>query len=287
MLVAFLEELGIRGSRLSVNSIGCRRCRPAYLEVLREAIEKVSTHLCGDCQRRASTNPLRVLDCKVEADQAYIDRLPTSADSLCQECRDHFARVRELLDLQQVPYGVNPRLVRGLDYYERTTFEITSDALGAQNALGGGGRYDGLSESLGGPSLSGFGFALGEERFLLALPEQDWKQGRIDAYIAPLGAESFQRAVLLAAELRRLGLKVVLEFETRSLKSQMRQADRLRASCVLIFGSDEMARREIKVKDMETGEEKTVTLDATVIQRMMQSMREKDAGLQTKLAETK
>ena len=166
MLMLFLERVGIVQFVLLLNSVGCAKCRPEYVKVLRRALEGVKANLCQDCQRRAETNPLRVLDCKVEADQPLIAKLPSILDHLCAECRQHFASVTAGLKARAIPYEITPRLVRGLDYYTRTTFEITSGALGAQNALLGGGRYDGLAEMIGGPPTPGFGFSIGEERLV-------------------------------------------------------------------------------------------------------------------------
>jgi histidyl-tRNA synthetase len=253
MLVRLLDELEIRSYQLHINSIGCPLCRPAYLKALRERILEILPHLCADCNRRAVTNPLRVFDCKVEADQKYIKTLPAILDFLGEECRQHFTSVRRYLDAQKLAYTVNSRLVRGLDYYQKTTFEIISGALGAQNALLGGGRYDGLSESLGGPPLQGFGFALGEERFILALPEKDYSWARPLVYLAPLGSGCFDFAVGLAAELRRKHIRALFEFDNRSLKAQLRQADKLKIPFVVIFGEDELRRDEVQFKFMSTG----------------------------------
>ena len=169
MLVLFLERVGIREYQLLLNSVGCPKCRAEYLNGLREALQSVKASMCADCQRRAETNPLRVLDCKVEADQPIIEKLPKIIDHLDPECRQHFDRVTSELQARGLAYQVTPRLVRGLDYYTRTTFEITSGALGAQNAVVGGGRYDGLSEMLGGPPTPGIGFSIGQDRLILAV----------------------------------------------------------------------------------------------------------------------
>ena len=169
MLVLFLERVGIREYQLLINSVGCPTCRPAYLEALRQALQDVKATMCEDCQRRADTNPLRVLDCKVEADQPIIEKLPKIIDHLDAECRQHFERVTSELQARGLVYQITPRLVRGLDYYTRTTFEITSGALGAQNAVVGGGRYDGLSEMLGGPPTPSIGFSIGQDRLILAV----------------------------------------------------------------------------------------------------------------------
>src|SRR2546426_2121767 len=171
MLLLFLERVGINSFTLLLNSVGDSKCRPEYIKALRRALGSVKSTMCADCQRRAETNPLRVLDCKVEADQPIIAKLPSILDHLCPECRQHFDRVLGELKQRGIPYEITPRLVRGLDYYTRTTFEITSGALGAQNALLGGGRYDGLSEMIGGPPAPGIGFSIGEDRLVLAVEE--------------------------------------------------------------------------------------------------------------------
>ena len=271
MLVQFLDELQIRSYRLAINSIGCSRCRPQYLDVLRTEISRILPYLCADCRRRAATNPLRVLDCKVEADQPHIDSLPASFKYLCEECRSHFLEVRRSLDASGIPYGVTHRLVRGLDYYEKTTFEITSEALGAQNALLGGGRYDGLSQNIGGPAAPGFGFALGEERFMLALPDKTEAAASAQVCLAPLGVECLDFAARLASELRRRKVSVLLEFEPRSLKAQLRQADRKKIPLVILFGSEELASNQVQCRNMQTGTQTGVPSDTEQILRFIQA----------------
>ncbi|MGB8260764.1 MAG: histidine--tRNA ligase, partial [Terracidiphilus sp.] len=215
MLATLLDELGITGWTLQLNSVGSPADRARYNDVLRAALKDVAPKMCADCQRRAETNPLRVLDCKVAEDQPYIDALPKIADSLDEESRAHFAAVTAALDAAGVPYALNPRLVRGLDYYTRTTFEFTHGGLGAQNALLGGGRYDGLSEAIGGPRAPGIGFAMGEDRLVLTLLAQETAVAqKADAFIAPLGdakdevklSQMNAAALVLARELRHKGL---------------------------------------------------------------------------------
>jgi len=209
MLATLLDELGIGGWVLKINSVGSASDRPRYIEVLREALKPVVGQMCEDCQRRAVTNPLRVLDCKVPQDQPFIDALPKMADSLDEDSKAHFAAVCAALDAAGVPYIRDHRLVRGLDYYTRTTFEFTHDAgLGTQNALLGGGRYDGLSEAIGGPKAPGIGFAMGEDRLVLTLQAHEAAKAELlDAYIAPLGEAQNAAALELARELRRGGLR--------------------------------------------------------------------------------
>src|SRR5487761_287630 len=211
MLATLLDELKITGWTLELNSVGSAQDRPRYVQALREALADVAPTLCVDCQRRAVTNPLRVLDCKVPEDQDKINALPKIADFLDEDSRAHFAAVLAALDACGVPYRVIPRLVRGLDYYTRTTFEFTHGGLGAQNALLGGGRYDGLSEAIGGPKAPGIGFAMGEDRLVLTLQALETAvQIKADAFIAPLGENMNPAALALARTLRRAGLTVEL-----------------------------------------------------------------------------
>jgi histidyl-tRNA synthetase len=247
--LAYLEACGVQDLELVLNSTGDAQCRPAYVETLRAALRKEAGRLCADCQRRTETNPLRVLDCKVPEDQPIIDGLPKIADHLCAECRDHFAEVRRELDLLGIRYRLDHRLVRGLDYYTRTTFEVTSGALGAQNSVLGGGRYDGLVKELGGPDLTGIGFALGMERLVMLLPRAG-REGRCDVFLAPLVPEALDPALLLQRDLRRAGLRVLMDNEGRGLKSQMKKADKLGARFVAIRGEDERAKDVWMVRDM-------------------------------------
>jgi len=249
LALAYLDACGVRQHEVVLNSVGDKRCRPAYVEALRAALRDRASRLCADCQRRAETNPLRVLDCKVPEDQAAIDALPRIGDHLCPECRDHFAEVRRQLGLLGIPHVLNHRLVRGLDYYVRTTFEVTSPELGAQNSVLGGGRYDGLVRDLGGPDVAAIGFALGLERLVLLHPAAE-DERRCDVFLVALAAAGLDRALLLQRELRKAGVRVMLDAEARSVKARMRLADRLRARYVAILGEDEMARGVWSVRDM-------------------------------------
>jgi len=220
--------------------------------------------MCADCQRRAETNPLRVLDCKVPEDQPYIDALPRIADHLNQESEKHFAAVTAALDAAGVPYVRNHRLVRGLDYYTRTTFEFTHGGLGAQNALLGGGRYDGLSEALGGPKAPGIGFAMGEDRLILTLQAiQEQKMVLADAFIAPLSAELNPEALELARELRRAGLRAELGDGGFRLKKSFEIANKL-ARKIVLLGEDEMQSGILTVKDFASGEQVKVARDELI-----------------------
>ena len=261
MLATLLDELGITGWTLHLNSVGSKEDRARYNETLRAALVPVVGQMCEDCQRRAVTNPLRVLDCKVPADQPIIDTLPVIADSLDEASRAHFAAVLAALDAAGVPYTRNHRLVRGLDYYTRTTFEFTHGGLGAQNALLGGGRYDGLSEAIGGPKAPGIGFAMGEDRLVLTLQALETaQQEKVDAFIAPLGDAKDEAALTrinaaalaLARELRRAGLRVELGEGSFRLKKSFEVADKT-ARRIVILGEDELQSGILTVKTFSTG----------------------------------
>lgn len=253
MLATLLDELGITGWTLHLNSVGSAADRARYNEALREALVPLAPQMCEDCQRRAVTNPLRVLDCKVPADQPMIETLPRIADSLDAESIAHFAAVTAALDAAGVPYTRNHRLVRGLDYYTRTTFEFTHGGLGAQNALLGGGRYDGLSEMIGGPKAPGIGFAMGEDRLVLTLQSLESAPPQVaDAYIAPLGEGMNAAALSLAKELRHAGLHVELGEGSFRLKKSFDAADKT-ARCIVILGEDELQSGILTVKTFSTG----------------------------------
>jgi histidyl-tRNA synthetase len=262
MLASLLDELGVRGWRLELNSVGNAEDRALYNKALREALAPVKDKLCPDNQRRAETNPLRVLDSKDEQDQEIINGLPKIADFLSEESRDHFAQVRAALDACGVEYRVNQRLVRGLDYYTRTTFEFTvpdGSGLGTQNALLGGGRYDGLSEMLGGPKAPGIGFAIGEDRLILTLQAQAEAkvEPKLDAFVAPMGIPQNAAALVLAKELRAAGLAIEVGDGSFRLKKSFEAADKL-ARRMVILGEDEVASGILTVKDFSAGEQTKV-----------------------------
>jgi histidyl-tRNA synthetase len=259
-----VTELGIAPVDLVVNSVGCAECRPAFQEALVAALGADLARLCADCHRRAATNPLRIYDCKVEADQPIIDRLPRSVDYLCEPCRTHFAGVQAQLDAWGIPWRLSHRLVRGLDYYTRTTFEVLGESLGAQNALLGGGRYDGLVKVLGGPDRPGIGFAAGLERLVLALPSAAGPRARPRVFVAAIGEPGRAEALRLLRELRRAGLAASMEFDARGVRAQMKRADRSGARITLIVGGDELARGEVTLRDMRTGEQRAVARSAAV-----------------------
>jgi histidyl-tRNA synthetase len=252
---ALVAELGIANVELVVNSVGCPVCRPAFGEALVTALGDDVGRLCGDCQRRATTNPLRIFDCKVPQDQAVIDGLPHSRDYLCEPCRIHFAAVERHMGTYGIPYRVSHRLVRGLDYYTRTTFEILAGNIGAQNAILGGGRYDGLVKHLGGPDRVGIGFAAGIERLVLAMPDRSGTSTRTPLFVSSMGEAARESAIALLRDLRRAGFEAHMEYEGRSIKSQMKRADRLKAAYALILGDNELASGEVTVKNMRTSEQ--------------------------------
>ena len=265
MLRLFLERLGLTGVVLHLNSLGCQECRRSYRETLRAFLDGQVEGLCPDCQRRRSTNPLRTFDCKVERCGSVLASAPLLLDSICPDCREHFDTVKGYLEALKTPFVVNPRMVRGLDYYMRTTFEIITDRLGAQNAVGGGGRYNGLVRDLGGPDIPGIGFAIGMERLILLLQQDQPERERpAPICIATLGGAARQRGFLLAQELRASGMEAELDYEGRSLKSQMRRADKLGARYVLILGEDELQRGEIQLKDMVEKTQRMVPLAGIV-----------------------
>jgi len=247
------SELGFGGLSFQLNSTGCPQCRPAYLQALKAYYRPHESVVCDDCRRRLQRNPLRVLDCKKESCQAIIAGAPHIIDALCEECADHFSRLRHYLDLLGRPYELNHRLVRGLDYYTKTVFEVWAGGIGAQNALCGGGRYDGLVEELGGTPTPGVGFASGLERIVLLMKAQNIEPESLIStpfLLAYQGAEAKDAAVQLVNELRAAGMGAILTFGDRSMKAQLRQANRSGVSYVLIIGPDELAQEQITVRDM-------------------------------------
>jgi histidyl-tRNA synthetase len=259
MLATLLDRLGIDGWTLELNSVGCAEDRARYNEALREALRPVAPQMDPDCQRRAVTNPLRVFDCKVPADQPIIEKLPRISQYLDEPCRKHFEEVQAILTAVGVPFVLNDRLVRGLDYYSRTAFEFTHGALGAQNAILGGGRYDGLSESLGGPKAPGIGFAIGEDRLVMSLRESaEAVQRKPDVYVAPLGAGMDREAARLARELRRHDVVVELGDESFRLKKSFETASKLGARFTLIVGENEVKADAFALKNLESGEQVSV-----------------------------
>jgi histidyl-tRNA synthetase len=262
MALRLLESLGLK-FRLMLNSVGCKKCRPEYIGVLRRSLSSEGEKLCEDCRRRAETNSLRVFDCKTESCQPIIEKLPAITRYLCAECSEHFLAVQEYLKAAVIDFEIAPRLVRGLDYYVRTAFEIVSAELGSQNALIGGGRYDGLSEVLGGPAVDAIGFAAGLDRLTMILPEDRKRAGqwKPDLYIAYRGDAAFSRARDIARYLRDRQHTCYLSFEAASLKSQMRQANKINATHVLMVGDEELKDGKYTIKRMEDSEQWKVSLE--------------------------
>jgi len=259
MVVEILKAVGLSGFKLLLNSVGDHNCRPAYVEKLRQELSGVSGAMCGDCQRRAETNPLRVLDCKVEADQPIIEKLPSIIDYLCEPCRAHFESVKRYLGDRGIEYEVRPRMVRGLDYYMRTTFEVVHGSLGAQNSVLGGGRYDGLAESLGSKvPAPGIGFSIGEDRLVMGV-EGEQKPGRLDLVVAPLGEPALRHAAVMARDFRLSGHSV--ELVEGKLKRALELANKFGARFALIVGDNEMATGRYALKNMTTGEQEDLTRD--------------------------
>ena len=259
MLTGFLSGIGIPEIEVNVNSVGDRQCRPAYIQLLKAEIAARAERFCEDCRRRGEKNPLRVFDCKVPSCQPAIAELPTITDRLCEDCRNHFEKFKSYLSARSIAFRVNPKLVRGLDYYTRTTFEITSGRLGAQNTVAGGGRYDGLTEELDGPPTKGFGFGMGLERLILSIPDTSAlvPDYRPEYFIAPFDV-AFEHATLLARKLRTAGKRVYLDFDGRSIKSQMRLADKLGAPFVVIIGEEELKSGTVVLRDMSTKEQRNI-----------------------------
>ena len=257
--VDFLQQLRIADIRLELNSVGCPQCRPAYLDVLRKAAKAGENGLCADCQRKISGNPLRIFDCKLPECNATTKRFPLLGDHLCAECRDHFAAVRETLSWMNVPFQLNPRLVRGLDYYTKTAFEVTSGQLGAQNALLGGGRYNNLIKELGGPDMAGIGFAAGMERILLHLDHLDPMSAKI-LFVAYQDPQWLPNAIQLAQVLRAQGYPVYIDYQGKNLKKQFKKADKVAAAFTLVLAEDEVKSGTVSVKDMASQEQLKISI---------------------------
>ncbi|MGQ9646182.1 MAG: histidine--tRNA ligase [Thermodesulfobacteriota bacterium] len=252
MLIHFLEKVGLEKLELQINSLGCRKCRPKYREELKRFLIGKSFQLCEDCQRRLQTNPLRIFDCKVEACQKVIADAPKVIDFIDQDCQTHFGKVKEYLQEAGLTFILNPRMVRGLDYYTRTAFEVVSYQLGSQNAVTGGGRYDDLFKDIGGIDVPGIGFAIGMERLISLLPMDKEFVRHPDLFIAALGSETNREAYRLANQLHLEGIRAELDYEGKSLKSQMRRADKLKARYVLILGEEELKKGRAVLRNMKT-----------------------------------
>ncbi|MBP6963412.1 MAG: histidine--tRNA ligase [Armatimonadetes bacterium] len=267
LLMQYLTSLGLQGLELKINSVGCPECRPGYREALRKAVEPYLAELCGNCQTRYDANPLRMLDCKVPGCRELTVNVPDIADHLCEECSGHLGSVLRYLELLGIGYVLDPRLVRGFDYYTKTAFEVASSHLGSQNAVGGGGRYDGLVEEMGGQPTPGVGFGSGIERTLAIMEAQGIETpdtARPDIFVATLGEGSREAGIRLVADLRRAGIAAETDYSGKSLKAQMKAAGREQARFTAIIGDDEMSRGLAKLRNMETREETDVPLDQAV-----------------------
>jgi histidyl-tRNA synthetase len=261
MLMHFLTSAGLNNLQLEINSLGCSDCRPLFSRAVIDFLKGSEKNLCPDCQRRINTNPLRVFDCKVETCASTIAKAPGILDFLCADCESHFAQVQSFLQDLRISFAINSRMVRGLDYYTRTAFEVKTTSLGAQNAVAGGGRYNGLVSFLGGPEVPGIGFAVGTERLISCLPEDGNSKFKTDLFIAALGAQAQKSAFGLTNELRRAGLAVEMDYADKSLKSQLKRADKLNSSFALILGDKEIEEKQVLVRNMQTKDQQTVPLD--------------------------
>jgi len=252
LLMQILDHLGLQETRLRINSLGCPVCRPSFTSALQEFLENNKSVLCPDCQRRMGTNSLRVFDCKVERCQEVLVTAPTITAFNCPECQTHFAQVQELISRLHIPSHLDPRLVRGLDYYCRTTFEVSAGHLGAQDAVAGGGRYDGLLQLLGGPDLPAIGLAIGLERAALLLSSQEEWRSRPFVFLIPLGAEARDKAFDLLTTLIKKEIPAVMDYEDKSLKSRLKRADKAKSHYAAILGSEELNKDQILIRNLNT-----------------------------------
>lgn len=261
MLDHFFTRIGIEDAQLQINSLGCPDCRPVYRRTLVDYLTQKLDILCNDCCRRYLTNPLRILDCKVEQCKDACLEAPSVLDYLCGYCNDHFKEVQRHLKNLAVPFAINPRMVRGLDYYTKTTFEMITGSLGSQNALAAGGRYDGLVESLGGPSLPGIGFAIGIERLVLMKGKDSIPVQGLDIFLVALGKQPVEKSFALLSDLQKNNIKAEMDFSGKSLKAQLRRANKQNARYVLILGEDELGLNQALLKNMNLGTQETVSLE--------------------------
>jgi histidyl-tRNA synthetase len=262
MLMHFLGRLELQKLSLEINSLGCALCRPAFRGAVIRFLRNDEKELCADCLRRLGTNPLRVFDCKVERCREIVANAPCLTEFLCPPCREHFAKLQACLNLFEIPFRLNPKMVRGLDYYTRTAFEVTTELLGAQNAILGGGRYDHLVQDLGGPDVSGIGFAIGLERLTALIPDkgkEDEEGPRL--FIAALGERSVEKAFFLCNRFRMNGIRAEMDYTGRSLKSQMKRADKLKSSFALIIGEREIDDNRALLRNMRASTQEEVSLD--------------------------
>ena len=267
LAVDFLSSLGLNDLKLKINTVGCPKCRPVYRQKLQHYFSDKLDDLCHDCQTRFDKNPMRILDCKTDADKDFMPDAPKIKDCLCDECREHFESVQKLLTAANVEFTVDDRLVRGLDYYTKTAFEIQYLPLGAQSAVAGGGRYDGLIEEIGGSSTPAVGFAAGIERILVALELQKLlptPEDQIDAFLVAIGNEAETMAFELMTDLRRKGLTASMDFAKRSMKAQMKQAGKSNAKFALIIGEDEVKNKTVTIKNLSNSEQQVISINDVV-----------------------
>ena len=259
MVRQLLNNIGIDDVQIEINSLGCKKCRGLYIKKLISFLEGRKDELCSDCRRRLNINPLRILDCKVEGCRKVIQEAPIILDYLCNECSNHFSDLKTYLGQLELPFIVNPLMVRGLDYYTRTTFEVTTKKLGSQNAVVAGGRYDNLIKELGGPDIPAIGFAMGIERLVLLLKEKGFKPYITPLiFVASLGEDAKKEAINLVKNLREASFSVEMDYSLKSLKAQLKRADKLNAKYVLIIGEDELANEEIIIRDMEKANQEKI-----------------------------
>jgi histidyl-tRNA synthetase len=265
LLIRFIDAVGIRDYETQLNSVGCSNCRPRYTAALRQLLLPGKSRMCNDCQDRIERNPLRVLDCKVEADQAIINALPPIDDYLCEDCKNHFEAVQKYLKSASIPTVRNKRLVRGLDYYTKTTFEVVAGGLGSQNSVAGGGRYDRLVEELEGKPTKAIGFALGLDRLILAMPETSTEKSGLKAFIVTMDETSFDYAFeKVQLPLRRAGIPAEIDYQRRSVKAAMRQADRRNVEWVIITGEEERKEGRVALKNMRSGDQEKLSIQEVI-----------------------
>ncbi|MBX7149222.1 histidine--tRNA ligase [bacterium] len=262
MLDLFFQKVGVKNYELQINSLGCTECRVPFQKKLTDHLKSLAGELCADCQERITKNPMRVFDCKVEKCKEKLKAAPVLLDALCVPCKTHFDAVKSGLDAAQTKYIVNPRIARGLDYYQRTAFEFLSNDLGSQNAFAGGGRYDGLVKELGGPDVPAVGFALGMERLILLLGDKKPEVGGKKTYIVFMGSGTESPARKLAGELRAKGMTVEIDYAEKSMKAQLRRAGKYNFDYVIILGESELAKGVAQLKDYKTGEQKEVVFSS-------------------------
>ena len=261
----FLDKVGIKNITLYLNSIGCKECRKKYQQALKEYLSDNIDKMCPLCKERLEKNPLRVLDCKNQDCKQITKDAPKILDYICDDCNSHFEKVQNLLTIAGVEFKVDPNIVRGLDYYNRTVFEFVSENIGAQGTVCGGGRYDGLIAQLGGSDVPGIGFAVGIERILMLLENTGVEiknPNKVEYYIAPMGEKESQKAFEIVCKLRQKGITADFDHMNRSIKAQFKYADKIGAKKVIVIGSDELTNNCVKVKDMQSGEEQMVSLDS-------------------------